>query len=164
MTSLLSNGPKNCEQHHGAAYSTESTCGAMQATHRSHSVAVHTPAMQATHGSHGATIHTPGGTLQGYRWYIHSSNGKPQSLLPQTSLQNYWTPLASQVKELDKVPPRLNLLHSIQQHPPCCVTFALSPSHIEKDAHGGNRVAHTTGVQHFVSTPSWLSTTCTWAS
>ena len=62
----------------------------MQATHRSHSVAVHTPAMQATHGSHSAAVHTPAtqatrgshvaadhtpdDTLQGWWWYIHSSN------------------------------------------------------------------------------------------
>ncbi len=52
----------------------------------------------------------------------------------QTPLQNYWTPLASQVEELDEMPPQLNLLLLIQQHPPRRVTFALSPFHVDKDS------------------------------
>ncbi len=51
-----------------------------------------------------------------------------------TDTKSYWTPLASQVKELDKTPPQPNLLFSIQQHPPWCVTFALSPFHVDKDS------------------------------
>ncbi len=44
-------------------------------------------------------------------------------------LRNYWTPLASQVKVLDPD----NLL-SIHSNAPCCITFALSPSHIDRDS------------------------------
>ncbi len=44
-------------------------------------------------------------------------------------LRNYWTPLASQVKELD--PDHLLSIHS---NKPRCVTFALSPSHIDRDS------------------------------
>jgi hypothetical protein len=42
---------------------------------------------------------------------------------------NYWTPLASQVEELD--PDHLLSIHS---NAPRCVTFALSPSHIDRDS------------------------------
>ncbi len=62
------------------------------------------------------------------------SKNKSHRLLLQTPLQNYWTPLASQVEELDETPPQLNLFLLIQQHPPCYVTFALSPFHIDKDS------------------------------
>ncbi len=44
-------------------------------------------------------------------------------------LRNYWTPLASQVKELD--PDHLLSIHS---NAPRHVTFALSPSHIDRDS------------------------------
>jgi hypothetical protein len=44
-------------------------------------------------------------------------------------LRNYWTPLASQVKELD--PDHLLSIHSNGPH---CITFALSPSHIDRDS------------------------------
>ncbi len=44
-------------------------------------------------------------------------------------LRNYWTPLASQVEVLD--PDHLLSIHS---NAPCCVTFALSPSHIDRDS------------------------------
>jgi hypothetical protein len=44
-------------------------------------------------------------------------------------LCNYWTPLASQVKELD--PDHLLSIHS---NAPRCVTFALSPSHIDRNS------------------------------
>jgi hypothetical protein len=44
-------------------------------------------------------------------------------------LHNYWTLLASQVKVLD--PDHLLSIHS---NAPCHVTFALSPSHIDRDS------------------------------
>jgi hypothetical protein len=56
-----------------------------------------------------------------------------------TPLRNYWTPLASQVKELDNPPPPMDLLLSIQHTPPCQVTFVLSPYHINKDSTGWRR-------------------------
>jgi hypothetical protein len=44
-------------------------------------------------------------------------------------LRNYWTPLASQVKELDP-----DHLLSIYSNAPHRVTFTLSPSHINRDS------------------------------
>ncbi len=44
-------------------------------------------------------------------------------------LHNYWTPLASQVEVLD--PDHLLSIHS---NAPRCFTFALSPSHIDRDS------------------------------
>ena len=50
-------------------------------------------------------------------------------------MHNYWTPLASQLEELDDPPPPLNHLLSIQQTPPQRrATFTLSPHHIDKDS------------------------------
>ena len=50
-------------------------------------------------------------------------------------MHNYWTPLASQVEELDNPPPPMNHLLSIRQTPPCRqVTFALTPHHVNKDS------------------------------
>jgi hypothetical protein len=51
-----------------------------------------------------------------------------------TPLCNYWTSLASQVEELDKPPPPIDLLLLIQDTPPRQVTFVLSPYHIDKDS------------------------------
>ncbi len=51
-----------------------------------------------------------------------------------TPLRNYWTPLASQVKELDKPPPPLDLLLLIRHTPPCRVTSVLSPYNVNKDS------------------------------
>ncbi len=51
-----------------------------------------------------------------------------------TPLRNYWMPLASQVKELDKPPPPTDLLLSIQNTLPRQVTFVLSPYHINKNS------------------------------
>jgi hypothetical protein len=52
-------------------------------------------------------------------------------------LRNYWTPLASQVKELD--PDHLLSIHS---NAPRRVTFALSPSHIDRDSTEYQRGQH----------------------
>ena len=62
------------------------------------------------------------------------STNKPQCLLMLTPLRNYWTPLASQVEELDNPPTPMDLLLLIQHTPPCRVTFVLSPYHIDKDS------------------------------
>jgi hypothetical protein len=51
-----------------------------------------------------------------------------------TPMRNYWTPLASQVKELDNPLPPTDLLLSIQHTPPRRVTFLLSPYHVDKDS------------------------------
>jgi hypothetical protein len=51
-----------------------------------------------------------------------------------TLLHNYWTLLASQVEELDKPPPPIDLLLLIWDTPPHGVTFVLSPYHINKDS------------------------------
>jgi hypothetical protein len=51
-----------------------------------------------------------------------------------TFLRNYWTPLASQVKELDKPTPPMDLLLSIQYTPARQVKFVLSPYHVNKDS------------------------------
>jgi len=53
----------------------------------------------------------------------------------RTPVHNYWTPLASQVEELDTPPPTSNHLLSIQHTPPNRrVTFTLSPHHVDKDS------------------------------
>ncbi len=46
------------------------------------------------------------------------SKNKPLSSSMQTPVHNYWTPLASQVEELDTPPPTSNHLLSIQHTPP----------------------------------------------
>jgi hypothetical protein len=51
-----------------------------------------------------------------------------------TPLRNNWTPLASQVEELDEPPPTMDLLLLIRHTPPCQVMFVLSPYHINKDS------------------------------
>jgi hypothetical protein len=63
-----------------------------------------------------------------------SKNTPPHSSM-LTPVHNYWTPLASQVEELDNPPPALNHLLSIRQTPPHQhVTFTLSPHHVDKDS------------------------------
>jgi hypothetical protein len=51
-----------------------------------------------------------------------------------TPLHNYSTPLVSQVEELDKPPPPMDLLLLVQHTPPRQVTFVLSPYHVDKDS------------------------------
>jgi hypothetical protein len=51
-----------------------------------------------------------------------------------TPMHNYWTPLTSQVEELDNPPPPTDLLLLTQHTPPCRVTFVLSPYHVNKDS------------------------------
>ena len=63
------------------------------------------------------------------------NKNKPPHSATLTPVHNYWTPLASQVEELDNPPLPLNHLLSLQQAPPHRrVTFALSPHHVNKDS------------------------------
>jgi hypothetical protein len=78
-----------------------------------------------------------------------------------TPVQNYWTPLASQVKELDNPPPPLNHILLIQHASPHQrVTLPCHPITSTRIAWPGGADARPTSAQHITSTHLRLKTKC----
>jgi hypothetical protein len=80
-----------------------------------------------------------------------------------TPLRNYWTPLASQVEELDTHPPPMDLLLLIQLLPLAKSRLSCHPITSTRIARPGGVNAHPANERHIASTRLWLNTKCAWA-
>jgi hypothetical protein len=90
------------------------------------------------------------------------SKNKPQRLSILTPLRNYWTPLASQVEELDKQPPPMDLLFSIiLSHAES--RLSCHPITLTRIARPGGVDTHPTSKRCIASTLLRPKTTCAWA-